>query len=288
MFQYALGRTLSLKYNVPLKLDKSRLMDHSARSFNSRFVYRNYSLDLFSIDAQMAVSSEIPWQYRLHGRGLIKDIFYAFFRRLIPQKGKEKSFYFDQGILDIGSDAYLDGYWQSYKYFESITDVIRKDFILKDSLPEEIQSLKREIESCDSVCLHVRRGDYVGNVFHEIIGKEYYDDAIEKLSQMRNIGRLYVFSDDIAWCRDNLSFSFPVTFVGEEFAGERGTGHFSLMQACKYFIIPNSSFGWWAAWLARDPRKVVIAPERWLGDKTVSAKDIIPKDWFQIGLTKLS
>ncbi len=99
---------------------------------------------------------------------------------------------------------------------------------------------------------------------------------------MHPIDRIYVFSDDIAWCKHTLSFTLPTTFVGEEYSGQGATGHFHLMRSCKYFIICNSSFSWWAAWLAESPEKIVIAPSTWFGDTTIDTTDLVPPEWFRI------
>ena len=54
------------------------------------------------------------------------------------------------------------------------------------------------------------------------------------------------------------------------------------MTNCKHFIIPNSSFGWWAAWLANFSKKIVVAPKKWFSDSNINTKDLIPDDWIRI------
>lgn len=276
MFQYAIGRALSIRNNTVLGLDIHDLLDRNPRP---GFTFRDYDLDIFSIQAEIIPQSKLSWRYRSWG----KSIFLNKIRRaLFVGRGKEKGFVFNPEILELGPDSYLDGYWQSYKYFESIADTIRKDFTLKNPLPENIKALKIEIESRNSVCVHVRRGDYVGNSFHETVSKDYYDQALSLVSQKTNIEHVYVFSDDIEWCKKNLSLTQPVTFVGEEYAGERASGHLELMRSCKHFIIANSSFSWWAAWLAANPGKIVIAPKNWFGSDSIDTSHRIPEGWIRI------
>jgi hypothetical protein len=276
MFQYAIGRKLSVMNNTTLGLDIHDLLDKTPRP---GFTFRDYDLDLFSIQAEIIPQSKLSWRQRSWG----KSVFLNKIRRaLFVGHGKEKGFTFNPRILELGPDVYLDGYFQSHKYFESIASIIRKDFTLKNPLPENIRTLKIEIESRNSVCIHVRRGDYVGNSFHETVSKDYYDKAISLLSEKTKIEHVYVFSEDISWCRENLSFAQPTTFVGDEYAGERASGHFALMQACSHFIIPNSSFSWWAAWLAENSGKIVIAPKKWFGDESIDTSHRIPDEWIRI------
>jgi hypothetical protein len=189
---------------------------------------------------------------------------------------------YDASILSLGPHAYIDGDWQSYKYFDDIRDVLQKDFIVKQPLPKHIEDLKKDIYSKNSVCVHVRRGDYVGNQYHEVVFKEYYDQALEILATKTTIEQVYVFSDDILWCKQNLIFAYPVVFVGEDYAGVRATGHFELMRSCKHFIIPNSSFSWWAAYLALNHDKIVLTPKHWFGDVTKDTSDLIPSEWIRL------
>jgi hypothetical protein len=94
--------------------------------------------------------------------------------------------------------------------------------------------------------------------------------------------RVFIFSDDVDWCRQNLHLAADQTIVEHRFAGERFSQYLSLMSHCKHFIIPNSSFAWWAAWLSNNPRKVVIAPRKWFADPRIDTKDILPTGWVAI------
>lgn len=279
MFQYALGRALSVKYGVPLGLDISFLLDRTPRT---NFTFRGYDLDVFNLNAEIVPQSKVPFIYRnFKGKfGLYTDYFK---RKFLKLRGVEKSFNFDSTIFNIGDNAYLDGYWQSYKYFSDIEDIIRKEFTLKNELPLNIQNLMEVIKKENSLCVHMRRGDYVGNSNHEIVGKEYYDKGIEKIKSLAKIDKIYVFSDDIKWCEENMKFEFPVMFVGEEYAGKKAEGHLVLMSACHHFIIPNSSFAWWASWLSSSySDKIVIVPKCWYQDENINSDDLIPDEWIRI------
>jgi hypothetical protein len=278
MFQYALGRALSLKHKVPLGLDLSFLLD---RTHRDKFVFRDYGLDVFNIDAEIILESKLPFLFRnIKGKfGVYVDYLR---RKFLKPKGVEKSFAFDPLILNSGKNIFLDGYWQSPKYFENFEDIIRKDFILKSLPPENIKTLAEEIANRNSVCVHVRRGDFVGNKYHEVVGLKYYKRAIDHLSNKSKIDKIYVFSDDVEWCKINLKFEYDTRFVEDEYRGTKDEGHMFLMSCCKNFIIPNSSFAWWGAWLSDFKDKIVICPKQWFRDSSIDTSDLIPNNWIKI------
>ena len=136
------------------------------------------------------------------------------------------------------------------------------------------------------VCLNVRRGDFVSNplmnVEHGVLGLDYYYGAINEIIQKEKDIHIYIFSDDIEWCSNNLKFDVPTTFVDHTYAGEKFSSYLLLMQTCRHFIIPNSTFGWWAAWLSNHSNKTVIAPKRWFNDASRNTKDILPNSWIKL------
>jgi hypothetical protein len=275
LFQYALGRVVSLKNHTQLGLDVS-FYDNPGTPI------RTYDLNLFAIDAKVLSRKEIPVLHRMYGVGMIGRLIAKVRTRLLPSIGTERGFAFNEKIFSAGPNLYLDGYWQNPTYFEAYEEVIRKDLTITAPLSAPILSLQREIENCTSVCMHVRRGDYVGNTMHEVVTPDYYKTALALLREKVSIDRIYMFSDDIEWCRQTFEFDIPVMFVGDEYSGERNIGHFALMRSCAHFIIPNSSFSWWTAWLGTNPRKIVIAPKQWFGDVTIDTGGRTPKEWIRI------
>lgn len=282
MFQYALGRALALENKSELLLDIQRLTDHGKSFVNPNFVARNFDLGMFAICAKVAQSKDIPLIRRVFGNATIKDIIYSVGQKFFKNPYKEKQFHFDSEILQATGNIYLDGYWQSYRYFEKYADVIRKDFQVTVPLSEEIKNLGNKIAKSKSLCVHVRRGDFVNNIYHQVLSDDYYEKAFQAISEKTAIEKVYVFSDDIAWCRENMQFPIETMYVDNSFSGERGIGHFWLMTQCNHFVIPNSTFSWWAAWLSERTGKQVVVPKKWLADEAVNYNDVCPSDWIKI------
>lgn len=166
------------------------------------------------------------------------------------------------------------GYFQSEKYFKHNRDYILNLF-KNQSLISQVQKLYPNISN-NSISLHIRRGDYVNlSELHPLQTIDYYNQAIETIGPYRN---LFVFSDDIEWCKQNLTYE-NMTFV------ENQTDVFDLvaMSLCSNNIIANSTFSWWGAWLNENPNKVVIAPKNWFGTKrNLDESNIIPETWIKI------
>ena len=263
MFQYALGRSLSVQNEDSLILDTSYYSPNAVPK-------RQYDLDIFNIKFDGVENKK-------NARNIFLRVQSVFFKK----NGIEKSFDFDPTILNLEGDIYLDGYWQSEKYFKKYENVIREDFTLKnvrDILKEKIN----EIQSCNSVALHIRRGDYVGNSNHPVQDLEYYRDAIIEISKVTQIDKIFVFSDDIPWCKENIKSDYNVEFFIKEDYNTTDQEEMILMSKCKHFIIANSSFSWWGAWLSNNPNKIVVAPERWFFDKDKNTTDLLPIDWIKI------
>ena len=287
MFQYAIGRHLALKNHVALVVDTT-YFDFISRK-NKYFVKRKYDLDIFDINPKKLEPTEMDWlpyycnritKRIAHAIKLKCNLYEAIYDyKIIYEK---KQFTFTSNILECGKNAYLIGYWQNEKYFKEIEKQIRKDFSFRDIFSEKVRELARDISNSNSICLNIRRGDFVNNPSHGFVGMEYVTKAVDHMR--RNVGnqKIYVFSDEIDWCKQNLKFGCPHFFVTHDYAGESFSAYLYLMIKCSHFIIPNSTFGWWGAWLSDNPEKIVVAPKRWLNAPGIDTSDIIPRSWITI------
>lgn len=277
MFQYALGRHLSLINEAPLYLDTAFLQDRSPRE---NFTFRNFDLDIFNIEASIAPAKTAK-KYGQNKQVLTKIISRIWKPTALKFIG-EKKFSFTPSVLELPSNVYLNGYWQSEKYFDAIAPIIRQDFTIKDPLPLAVTEWQSRLERQNAVCLHVRRGDFVQVPLHGTLGMEYYGKAAAFIAEKVVDPVFYIFSDDIHWCKKNIELPYPTKFVEDALAAEKARGHFSLMRHCKHFIIPNSSFAWWAAWLGDHPGKMVVAPKTWFHHSEMETQDILPPHWITL------
>lgn len=277
MFQYAFGRSLSLKKGVTLKLDLNFLLDRTPKK---NFVFRDYDLTIFNCKPQILNEDD---KKSFFGSFLMGN---KYFNKLLPVKNRkfytESHFEYDKNVLKLNEDIYLEGYWQSYNYFSEFESTIRKDFSFKNKFNVEEELINQKILSTNSVCINVRRADFLTNSFHGVCNEEYFNKGLNYIKNSESELNVFVFSDDIEWCKNNLNFELPTNFIDHEYAGEKFQSYLQLMTNCKHFIIPNSSFGWWAAWLANFSKKIVVAPKKWFSDSNINTKDLIPDDWIRI------
>jgi hypothetical protein len=285
MFQYALGRHLALKNDTDVVVDTTYF--EYIPNNNPHFVKREYALDIFSTDIR--IFQPMNWEgLPYYSRNLTHRLKHCLKRASklyrycgsyeILQEGRP--FTFNKHILKSGNNAYLIGYWQNEKYFKDIEQQIKQDFDLKNIWGVDIIQLAHEIENLDSVCLNVRRGDFVNNPVHSFVGTGYISKAVTYIRSNTDIQRIYIFSDDVEWCTENLRLDCPHLFVPHSYAGLKFSSYLYLMTKCRHFIIPNSTFGWWAAWLAENPDKMVIAPKQWVNVPGLDASGIIPNGWI--------
>lgn len=279
MFQYAFAKYLALKHDTTLKVDIQSLL--SRKAVRKSFVFRNYDLDIFNITPQLAEQKEVD-AFKRSSSHLTDKV---LTKLLGFKKGyiHEPHFHFSKSCFAAPDNAYLDGYWQSEKYFSNISDQLKQqDFSFKQPLQPGGKELLAEISSSNAVCLNVRRGDFVTNSFHGTCSIEYYQKAEEMIRAQVTDPTFYVFSDEIEWCRNNLLLQSTTKYIGHEYAGTKFQDYLRLMAACKHFIIPNSTFAWWAVWFNNNKDKIVIAPKNWFGDNTIKTTDLTSPNWLLI------
>jgi len=277
LFQYALGRRLAIEKNTDLLLDSaSYRYDH----------LREYRLDLFNIKASASdrllfVATDSRFKYLNHLIQRFKSFFSKPFQII-----KEKGFPFDPEVLNCSEQAYLDGFWQSEKYFDSVAHILREDLTLKMPITGALEKLEDQIRnSSHSVSLHVRRGDYVSNpvttAFHGVCGVEWYMHAASMMEERLEKPTFFIFSDDYEWAKENLRFQSNTVFIKPSPDGQECNDLY-LMSLCQNNIIANSSFSWWGAWLNTNPKKIVIAPKVWFVGGPQNTADLIPSSWIRV------
>jgi hypothetical protein len=290
MFEYAAARCLAEKLGQPLKIDTTTLLDRT--NTTEGFMFRNYDLGIWNIQESFATPEEV---FALTNKS---EAPLSFAKKLSRKASnllkssapenrvyKEPYFYYDRNFYKQKAPLYLQGYWQSEEYFKPISRIIRQEFTFKNPLSSHCESMAAQIESTESICLNVRRGDFVSSPKTSellgFVGINYLEKGVDLIADKLDNPHVYIFSDEPEWCKENLQFSYPTTLVSHEYAGEKFRDYLDLMIRCKYFVIPNSSFAWWAAWLAPHKQKIVVTPQKWFADPTMSSIDLIPSTWVK-------
>ncbi|MDJ1483154.1 alpha-1,2-fucosyltransferase [Cytophagaceae bacterium YF14B1] len=278
LFQYALGKTLSILHQTPFKIDIT-WYKKGIRQYELRYFTINENI---ATDEDIALTTRITqrWTHRLD-RNLIQPLLPYYKRHVVV----EKHFNFDPNILKVNSSAYLNGYWQNETYFKKIEEILRKDLQFKEPLDQQNRIISESILQQNAVSLHVRRGDYVSNPEYQQVfgtcGIDYYEKAIRWIGENVENPHFFLFSDDIPWVIKNINIPFPFTIIDHN-KGDKSYRDMQLMSKCKHHIIANSTFSWWGAWLNPDKRKKVIAPAKWANIETERSNYIVPTNWYKI------
>lgn len=269
MFQYAVGRAIAHRRGTSLALDVSAYPDHKQR---------RYSLGVFKIVENFA-SRRAPRPSLL--RSWAQRWRLPAFTYLLVER---KYFSFDPTVLDAPGNVYLDGYWQSERYFKEIEPVIRREFRWKEEPGPKNAEMANRIKAANAVAIHVRRGDYVHDPktheLHGVCPPEYYREGARLIAAREPNPQFFVFSDDPEWVQANLELEGPTTYVNLN-SIDTGYEDLRLMALCRHHIIANSSFSWWGAWLANSGG-MVVAPQRWLRSKEYDIPDLIPEGWVRL------
>ncbi len=193
-------------------------------------------------------------------------------------------FWLSQGYYEFQKPKYKNkeaiGYFESARYFEPIKEKIQEELTPKYDKLEKNKRLYDLIENSESVCITIRRGDFLSSKHKKtffVCTEEYFDKGIEYMQKHLKNPKFFVFSDDVEWCKNNMKFPENTEFEdGSDPVWEK----LRLMYSCKHFIISNSTFSWWAQYLSRNPEKIVVAPNRWRNGECASA--IEQENWVRL------
>lgn len=280
LFEYACARQLQEKYGGKIVLNTYEMKKNTPD-------FRLALLD-FKLNDNIEVVSDRPLKKANAENYLVK-----FLRKKFP------NIYFDvmakKGIFIWNSarvykalptvnprqaeDLIINGYWQSEKYFEDINEIIYEEFTPKEPPRQQNQELYDRINNSESVCVTIRRGDFMndknrGNFY--VCDEEYFKTALGKIKQYVPNCTFFGFSDDIEWVKNNIEFPGEVYFEsGNDPVWEK----LRLMSSCKHFVLSNSSFSWWAQYLSKTKNKIVVAPDRWYNIGKNVKPDLYQSNW---------
>lgn len=273
LFQFA----TAYAQNTDLNIDFDFLASQEPSS--ETFTQRSFELKLFP-NIRFKELKQSDRKFFL-SKGLLHKI-----RRKLSQVTIVKQEGNDFVDIPDAKHIYLDGFFQSEKYFQHARQKILQIYEFPD-LDARNQHIKNQIIAAGfhSVSIHIRRGDYVkphiAN-YHGLLPLDYYQEALRTLAAEVPDLRLFIFSDDVSFARAEFTnFHNAVIVEGNDHAAWKDM---ALMSCCAHHIIANSSFSWWGAWLSTHAGGINIAPKNWFNAQVVdfNIDDIVPQNWIKI------
>ncbi len=287
MFQYALYRRL-LADGKDAYIDISTFEEEN----NDLLDWLHYKLSkVFNIQERLATRAQIKKVRRLLNE---MNIFQRAYRKAKVLLGypyvhykdgsltrSKNQYKFAPFVLKLRGPRYLDGWWFYYKYFENIEHILRKEFVFRNIEDRQNRQLTTKLKTTNSVSVHVRRGNFLTDpLWGNVCDLNYYQQAIQLIENKVLNPVFFVFSDDMEWCVKHLSV------VNAQFIdfnhGQDSYKDMYLMSQCRYNIISNSTFSWWASWLNENPEKIVISPSRLFNRYSIERENFFPPGWITI------
>jgi hypothetical protein len=280
LFQYAFGRRLALERNTELYFDLSTYN----QSFDSSFTKRDFEMDVFDINGKIADAKILSHFSQSKFNKLLNEFIIRSPFVKSANYLREPHFHFYDNALRVSNKVYVNGYWQSEKYFSSIRNQLLTELIPTSELSTESQLIYDDIKNHNAVSLHIRRGDYINetnqSIYH-VCSLDYYSKAVDYICSKVAQPKFYIFSDDVEWVKSNLNINQQIHYL-EHNKGKNSYQDLILMSKCNHNIIANSSFSWWGAWLNQHENKIVISPEKWFKSNSKKTQDLIPSKWIQL------
>jgi len=282
MFEYCALRSFMLEHNLKGNISLKGITNKTHNVYSLNHFYINKEVEIKETET---IKSKI--NHLIYG-------FYCVF--LVRKKNGFQIMKKVQPILNYFGfycvpDGYMDlqgstsknqvmvGYYQSLKYFDKYKEILKEELTVKEKILPRNKKILENIEKNNSVCIHIRRGDYVGSN-HQVCTIEYYLKAIQEIKKHVNNPKFFVFSDDISWVKENINFKEDVTYIE---GNNPNYEELRLMYSCKHFIISNSSFSWWAQYLTKNKKRITIAPSKWFQNPNQKV-DIYEDDWIIINV----
>lgn len=196
---------------------------------------------------------------------------------------KEAIIYYPEVIEERKYGEFLIGQFQSWKYYNGAEQKIQEEFQYNEAIiSQTTKKVRNRMHQCNSVALHIRRGDYLGMYNLQGLGsvcdKAYYERAIDYIKEHVENPYFFIFSDDKTYIKEN--YNLPNMTIVDFNQGDDSWQDMYLMSQCKHNIIANSTFSWWGAYLNPNPQKIVVSPKRWWA--MLEKDDIIPPTWKRI------
>lgn len=277
LFQFAFAKALASHRKDKLYIDTNWFKK------NNGATYRQFELHHLGIEFERASNKQLRIFFPKGAVHKFKKTVKEKFGKVCLIKETQVSM-FQDSLFTLQGDIYLAGYWQSWKYFESISSQIKQQFLLHTNLSPTAQAVLQNIKENTPLSIHIRRNDFANNLairkVHGVCSLEYYRKAIRMVRNQHPNIHCFVFTDEPDWAEEKLSSVQNLKIVRKTKSYE----DLFLISNCKHHIVANSTFSWWGAWLCPNPNKLVIAPKQWYADEQLNKTtvDLIPKGWIRI------
>lgn len=181
---------------------------------------------------------------------------------------------------------FVFGKFENADYYIPIQNELQALFKPRGNLRSSALNTLELIKNTSSVCVTIRRGDYLATTFKNDFyqcDEDYFIKAVDVIKKRLANPTFFLFSDDLDYAR-----SFATQFLSAEhyFVEEEGNSlseKVALMKECKHFIISNSTFSWWAQFLGKSSDKIVIGPKHWFPPHGKVTNDLLTQDeWLKI------
>lgn len=274
LFQYASAYALARRLNQTLALDVSFYPKQTLRGFRLGC----FNLSEHEISNQDGCIAETLYKHRVVN-GIIRR---TKISALPVKRGKyliDHAGEFTPGFFSINAkNVFLNGYFQSEEYFAEYRDELLKQLTPNYEPEPSYLEVMEEIRNSNSVAVHVRRGDFIGDAskFHYALDARYYEDAISIIKKTVGGVKFFCFSDDIEWVKENIGQTEDLRFISLK-TSHADIDEMMLMKSCKHIITANSTFSWWAAWLNENESAIRIVPDRPYGNEKM-----IPMGWMRL------
>lgn len=286
MFSYAYGRMLQQLTNEKILINTIELEKDTQRDYSLKYLYLNDNVEL--LKANQKVINKIICKTKLflvhkvmqHNKGNRSFI-----------EANKKGIYWSLDFLSYypfqmyRKNKYVIGAIQTSKQVEEVKNVIKEELRVKIEPSTQNKFKIEELETCNSVCVHIRLGDYMHDQWKEklqVCNEEYYKKGMKHIAEKVENPVFYIFSNtkkDIEWIKNNYKFHYNVKYIELD---NPDYEELRLMYSCKHFIISNSSFSWWGAYLSNNEEKIVVCPDRW-NNLNMPQEDIYVKEWVKVG-----
>jgi hypothetical protein len=275
MFQYALYKSI-------IASGKEALIDDS--SFNPSWDFEIIKLPHIFLNATYEIAS-IKLIKQFGGENNFKNkvkrrLNFLFKKKFIG----EKSLSYNPLISGLNGDYFLSGLWQSEKYFNGYSQLIKHSFQFKAFADEKNILLSNEMSQGASVAIHIRKGaDYERKNVIGTCDINYYKRAVEYIQKRIKDPYYYIFTDNVQWVSEHIKDINYTLIDWNPVSGVENYLDMQLMSCCKHNIIANSTYSWWGAWLNGNPDKLVLCPKIWYNKSSgLDTNDLIPESWIKL------